>query len=175
MKGPTLFLGGSLAGAMAAGSMLWIASGLLRPIHPTGRLFVLGAVGVLVLLRDSKILHLHLPENRRQVPQSIFARGPGWAAAQFGFEMGTGARTYVTATSPYLLASFILLLAPNFSQTLAAASGFGIARGILPMTRWLSQDAAAWDEMNDRWAPRIPLVTAVICCGAAILLATALV
>jgi transposase-like protein len=45
-------------------------------------------------------------EAGRQVPQDVFARGLYRAALQFGFEMGTGVRTYVPATTPYLLAAF---------------------------------------------------------------------
>jgi hypothetical protein len=167
-----LFLGGSIVGAIATGSFLWATSGLVQPVPLQGRLLLLLGIAVLTLLRDFSVVHVHLPESRRQVPQSVFARGPELAAVQFGFEMGTGARTYLTATSPYLLASFLLLLAPSFPLTLAAAIGFGVARGILPMTRWLRADVKAWDDMNDRWAPRIAGLSAVLACGAVLSLAS---
>lgn len=133
------------------GFLLWTGSGLLTVLPQPTRLGLLGGVGIFAGLRDFGVVHVHLPENRRQVPQDVFAHGLYRAAFQFGFEMGTGVRTYMPATTPYVLAAFILLAIPGVGVALGAAVGFGISRGIVPLTRLLTSDKTVWSAQRDRW------------------------
>lgn len=129
-------------------------------------------MGVTAVLRDARVLNLRLPQNARQVPQSVFDAGLSTAAIRFGFDLGTGLRTYLTATTPYLLAVSVLLLAhqPWWSALLAGV-GFGLGRVVMPLARSFSEDSS-WDDhlsRSLRWAT--PVGTAL--CTAAVLLAAA--
>jgi hypothetical protein len=95
------FFAGAVLGALTAVFPLWLASGLMQPVPPSLRVGMLVLIASFTVLRDWEIIRFRLPENRRQVPQIVFAKGRSRAALQFGFEMGTGVRTYVTATSPF--------------------------------------------------------------------------
>jgi hypothetical protein len=144
---------------------LWVPSGFVDPLPGNWRVMLLASVAVLTIMRDWGIVHLRLPENRRQVPQTVFAQRPYRAALQFGFEMGTGVRTYLTATSPYLLAFFIVFAVPDLAGVLTAGAGFGIGRGILPSMRHLAPDEHEWDDSIDRWSSRLVKASAIMACG----------
>lgn len=107
--------------------------GFARGLHHD-RVWVTGPVFAAVVLvawlgrlRPSLI---RLPQNRRLVPQYVPSMGPVWGAAQFGFEMGTGVRTFVTAASPYILVAWLAFFAMPWTMLLLGALGFGIGRGI---------------------------------------------
>ncbi len=132
---------------------------------------VVAAVGVIAVLRDAGVVTLRLPQNARQVPQSVFDTGLSSAALRFGFDLGTGLRTYLTATTPYLLAIGVLLLAHQpWWYALLAGVGFGLGRVVMPLARSFADDSS-WDDRLSRclrWAT--PVGTAL--CAAAVLLAT---
>lgn len=166
-----LFLVGALIGGVLSAVALWLPSGLMQPIPRNVRLGAIATVAVVAVLRDWGALPLHLPENRRQVPQTVFSQSPPKAALQFGFEMGTGVRTYLTATSPYLLAFFIVLASPGAAGAIAAGAGFGIGRGVVPWMRRLASDPYEWDDAVDRWSLRLVKATTVVACGCTLVLA----
>ena len=166
----TPFFVGAVLGSLTAVVPLWLVSGLTHPIPSDVRGSMLMIVALLTLLRDWEILRFRLPENRRQVPQTVFAKGRSRAALQFGFEMGTGVRTYVTATSPYLLASYLLLTSPSMVVALTAGVGFGFARGILPIMRSLAPDSREWDIALDRWSRHLVRACGVMACAIAVVL-----
>jgi hypothetical protein len=104
------------------------------------------AAAVLLLAAHAiDALGLPLPQNRRQVPRDIFGKGPLRAGLQFGFEMGTGARTYVTSVAPYAVAAGVLLLAPPFNHALLAGVGFGLGRWAVPI---------GWAVHGESWIDR---------------------
>jgi hypothetical protein len=76
--------------------------------------------------------------------------------------MGTGVRTYVTATSPYLLAAFLLLASPGLAATLAAGVGFGVGRGIVPGLRSFAPDPRDWDDALDHWSRSLVRMSGVM-------------
>lgn len=120
------------------------------PLPDTGtRLLVLCAVTAL-LLRDLGLVRFWLPENQRQVPQSV-VRKPGLEAAfQFGAELGVGVRTYVSSAAPYILGIAIVLVPAGWTAAVVAACGFALGRAAMPVTRLLSQQAGTWDELLAR-------------------------
>jgi hypothetical protein len=83
---------------------------------------------MLATLRDVGVLEFNLPENKRLIPRTVLKKSPGAASFHFGFEMGTGFRTYITASSPYVLALAILVAQPTIGVTLVGAVGFGVGR-----------------------------------------------
>ena len=71
-----------------------------------------------------------LPEARRQIPSQVFTNGIQRGAYQFGFEMGTGVRTYVPSIAPYILLLAVFLVRPTLATALLAGIGFGLGRAI---------------------------------------------
>lgn len=60
---------------------------------------------------------------------------PTVGALMFGFELGTGVRTLVTGSAPYL-AVLVCILVADWHVSLAAGLGFGVGRGLLPLDRF---------------------------------------
>lgn len=145
-----MFSIGLILGAASSGLVLWLLSGFgeLLPQHVAGGgLVVLAAAA---LLRDFGALRFRLPENRRLVPQTLFRETHVRAGLQFGFELGTGVRTYITSTSPYVVAAAVLLIRPSVTQVSVTAVGFGLGRAAMPWMRKVAPAKRQWDELLAR-------------------------
>lgn len=137
---------GLLAGGVIVGAGLAVATSLLRPPLPAawGLAFVSLAC-VVALAHELDLVTVPLPQNRRQVPITVFRLGPFFGPLQFGIEMGTGMRTYVSSAVPYMLLCPILLFAgPWHAVTLGA--GFGFGRAVMATASVLSGDAGRWSR-----------------------------
>lgn len=145
-----------MLGGSAVATLLWVASGLLSGLAVPIRLLVLTVATIMAVLRDLRVLRFKLPQNRRQVPREIFERGPFVAAAQFGFELGTGVRTYLPSTGPYLVALGILLLDVPLATAIVIGASFGLGRAILAWLRFLVAGRPLWDARFDQVASSIP-------------------
>jgi hypothetical protein len=110
-------------------------------------------------------VRIPLPQNARQVPQDVLQRDLLRGSLQFGFELGTGVRTFVSATSPYVLAVALLLVGQQLPVAVLAGLGFGAGRAATPVLRRLSGAAEVWDADLRK---RLPVLKAV---AAAVLLA----
>ncbi|RAY11751.1 hypothetical protein DPM19_28675 [Actinomadura craniellae] len=144
-----LLLGGTLTGAG-----IWLLSGLTAPLPPAARtagLLALAAVGV---LRELGLVRVPLPQNARQIPPEVLARRARRGALRFGFELGTGLRTYVSATAPYVLALGLLLAGPGLVATLLAGAAFGLGRALSAGLALASRDPAR----AARVAARLPWI-----------------
>ena len=119
------------------------------------------AVALLGVLRDLGLVRLPLPQNARQIPQDVLHRHLLRGSAQFGFELGTGVRTYVSATAPYVLAAAVLLLGQDLAVAVAAGLGFGAGRAATPLLRRLSGDPGRWDADLAGRLPAVRLVAAL--------------
>jgi hypothetical protein len=93
-----------------------------------------------IVLRDFEVIRFPLPERRWQVPRSILHQAPNRAALGFGFELGLGFRTYVTASAPYLLLVALLLLAEPLPLFLLAGAAFGHGRFAMAAARYVGAD-----------------------------------
>ena len=159
---------GLLGGGLCTALLLSLASGLAAPLPPAWRYAAVVAVALLGLLRDLGAVRFPLPQNARQVPRDVLQRDLLRGSLQFGFELGTGVRTFVSATSPYVLAVALLLLGQQLPAAVLAGLGFGAGRAATPLLRQLSGAAEVWD---DDLRARLPVVKA----GAAAVLLAALV
>lgn len=130
------FLSGSILGASATSAALLVGHGLVSPLPSP----VLGAVGLAVLVvlagQTAGVWHVPLPQNARQIPRTNFLRPASTAAFWFGFELGTGVRTYLTTAAPYALAVTVLVASPEGMAAGAAwaaiaAVSFGIGRSFI--------------------------------------------
>lgn len=108
---------------------------------------------------------LNLPQNRRLVPQDVIRRADVEGPLQFGFEMGTGVRTFMPTALPHALVVIVVLLG-GLGPGILAGLGFGLGRALMPIARVRHGDPAAWDRLL---AHRLRLVGQL--CAAAFALA----
>lgn len=141
-----VFAAGLVAGAVLSATVLWLLSGLTAPLpQPVRYAVVLVAAGVAVL-RDLGVVRVPLPQNAWQVPQHVLQHGGMRGPLRFGVELGTGVRTYVSASLPYVLAVALLTAGAGPVAAVLTGVGFGLGRAATPTLRALSPDPAAWDE-----------------------------
>lgn len=170
------FAGGLLAGGLACALVAVTVGSLLRlllpgPVAPA----LVAAVAVVILLGEFGLYRLRLPQNGRQVPEWVIDDGGRNGALQFGFEMGTGVRTYMTSGLPHLLLVVVLLLGGLWTAVIAGL-GFGAGRAWMTLSRLWYGDTGRWDTELDRWLRPLRALLAVSaagCCAA--ILITALV
>jgi hypothetical protein len=133
-------------GAVLSALVLFVVSGLATPVPEPVRHGIVVTVAVLGVLRDAGAVSVPLPQNARQVPQDVLRRDVARGALRFGFELGTGVRTYVSSTVPYVLVVALLLTAPDITTAVAAGVGFGLGRALTPTARYASGDGETWDD-----------------------------
>lgn len=153
--------GGAIGGGALIASLLWLSGGLFEPLSRPTKLWILVAAALIGVARDARIVRFPLPQNRRLVPQTVFGRGRIRGPLQFGFEMGTGLRTYISSTAPYVLALAVPLLARSIGAALLAGAGFGLGRSVLPWSRQASKDGSVWDLKAAQRMTWIPWATAL--------------
>ncbi len=118
----------------------------MRPLTPEGaRSLLLVGAAIVILVTEMGWLRLALPQNRRQVPVWIVQDGSRGGALQFGYELGTGLRTYVPSSFPHLALVAVLLQA-SWVQGLAAGIAFGLGRAAMTLARHYYGDTDQWDR-----------------------------
>lgn len=144
---PTLaFCAGLVCGGALTALVLVVAGSLLRaPLPGAVRWAVVAAAVGAVLLRETGVWAFRLPENRRLVPETVFRLGRHLGPLQFGFEMGTGVRTYLPSSLPYAAAVAVALTAP-LPAALAAGAGFGLGRALMTTANLRYDPDGGWDQ-----------------------------
>jgi hypothetical protein len=160
-----LLLGGTLTAAV-----LWLLSGFAAPLPGTVRTGAILAVAVLGVAREAGWVRVPLPQNARQIPQEVLRHRVRRGALQFGFELGTGVRTFVSASAPYVVALGLLLAHRGPVTTILTGTGFGAGRAVTAAVRYASRH----DEWDDRRVTRMPLLTNAIGVTVLVSLATLL-
>lgn len=124
---------------------------------------VFGAAALAVLGRELRLWRLRVPENARLVPERV--QHPGeWGALQFGFEMGTGMRTYSPSALPHLALLAIVLVVP-FPAAFAVATGFAAGRFAMPLLSNAWSDDGGWTALWVRSEPVARPLLALTCVG----------
>jgi len=144
-----VFTAGAAIGGLLSSVTLMAVGTVVAPLAVGLRIAVLLCVLVICVLRDLGLLRVALPENRRLIPQEVFLSHPWRGAARFGFELGTGVRTYIPSSAPYALAAALVLLAPGLTASGIAGMAFGLGRAALAWMRFAACDARAWDTRLD--------------------------
>lgn len=155
---------GALAGALCTTAGLMILNGLFSPVPARGAATLAVVVLLLLVARSLGLLCLELPQRRHQIPRDVFTGSPSRAAFRFAFELGTGVRTYITATAPYAAAVVATLCLPRdlAGAALAAgalAIGYGLGRSSIVAVQALRRSIAV--EHPRRWL-RVADVLAVL-------------
>lgn len=138
---------GLITGGATIGTLLWIFGQLVPPLD--ARLFgaLSGVAFVALFGRELGLFPFELPQNQHQVPQESLHGSLAQAFFKFGFELGLGFRTYLSSSTPYLLAFSTVLFSPNLASAIALGAGFGMGRASMPLWRRLSQNGAYWDQV----------------------------
>jgi hypothetical protein len=133
------FFAGTTGGALLSALTLWALSGFFAVLDPRVRLGALaaGAALIWVLKENPGALPFSLPETKRQIPAQVFGQRLDRAALVFGFQLGTGVTTYVSAAAPYAFAWLLFVGWLPLGLALSAALGFGLGR-TLPLLTPLS-------------------------------------
>lgn len=162
---------GLVAGGALTGLILWLTGGLLAWLPVTAGPYIVGSVALAIVLRDLDVVSVPLPGRKWQVPRSILDLDPRQAAAGFGFELGLGFRTYVTASAPYLLIATVVALRAPLLVCLACGVAFGLGRFAMPVCRYLSADGGAWNSLMGSRSIVLRRATGVVAGLGAVLLA----
>ena len=98
-----------------------------------------------------------MPQNRRIIAQEISTIRPNLASFQFGFELGTGVRTYLPSTLPIAGLAFLLLFG-CLSCGIVVGIGFGTGRAAMPVARNRGGDGIRWDQAFEKLLPATRLI-----------------
>jgi len=145
---------GAILGGVTTALVAVVVSGLASPVPTVWAMGLIAAFGIAATLRDMGVVSFSLPQNARQVPQEVFAFGHSRGAFQFGYEMGTGVRTYVTSTAPFVVLLGVILLVDGALVAVVAGFGFGLGRAMMPLARYISEQRHPWDlrlKSHLRW------------------------
>lgn len=145
-----MFCVGLIIGGLFTSMILYVLNRLFSPLPALGAGVLLLAACLSALLREFEVVAFPLPENQRLIPRNVFENQPVRGAGQFGLELGTGLRTFVPATSPYLLALAMVLIAPGAVAAIACGVGFGAGRTTALLARNASRRVEGWDELLGR-------------------------
>lgn len=124
------------------------------------RAVLFGVAAAAVLGRELGLWRFAVPENARLVPEEVQHRAE-WGALQFGFEMGTGVRTYSPSALPHLALAAVVLVVP-LPVAPAVALGFATGRFAMPVLSNAWSDDGSWTEV---WAATERVVRPVLACA----------
>lgn len=145
---------GLVLGGLASALLFWLLSGLAEPLWTPLRSGLIGVLVLAAVADDTLRLGWRWPQNARQVPQRIRHREQTVAMVQFGFELGTGMRTFVTSAAPYVLIGVLMFAGLSIVEALTVGAGFGAGRALMPALRTWHPAPNDWDrrlEHVDRW------------------------
>lgn len=143
------FGSGLLLGAVLVAFVAAVVGALPQALVPAPlRWGLLGLAAAAVLLRECGVLRFAVPQNARLVPEDV-QHLREWGALQFGFEMGTGMRTYSPSALPHLALLAVVLVVP-FPAAFALAAGFAGGRLAMPMLSNAWSADGGWTEVWTR-------------------------
>lgn len=145
------FAAGSLTGGAITGLLLTVVGGLVSWIDGTIRLgaFLVGGMGLVIY--DLCVSRVQLVQAARQIPQEVFISDLRWAASRFGFEYGTGLRTFLTSSAPYILGCAVILAEVRPLTGFAVGSAFGFGRSF-SLLQYQVKKKENWQEAVQRQA-----------------------
>ncbi|GAA0937018.1 hypothetical protein [Pseudonocardia zijingensis] len=158
--GTGLLLGAALV-AFVAGTLGALPQALLPA---PARWAVFALVAVPALLRELGLVRFPVPQNARLVPEDV-QHLRRWGALQFGFEMGTGMRTYSPSALPHVVLAAVLLVVP-FPAAFALAAGFALGRLAMPLLSNAWSDDGSWTQVWARAERAVRPLLALTCVGA---------
>ncbi len=163
------YLGGTCLGSLVTVTVAWFLSGFASVLPETWRIALLCAGAAFIWLgKEGPLSHrITLPESRHQIPTDVFIGSPVRGAFRFGFELGTGVRTYAGASAPYILLLVLLVGSLPLGWALLLAGGFGLGRATPLMIQLASADRMRFAGESFRREPlTATFASAVVLAGA---------
>ena len=161
------FGAGLLLGAVLVAFVAGAVGALPQALLPAPARYALFAmVTVPVLLREVGLVRFPAPQNARLVPEEV-QHLRRWGALQFGFEMGTGMRTYSPSALPHVVLAAVLLVVP-LPAAFALAAGFALGRLAMPLLSNGWSDDGSWTQVWSAAERVVRPVLAFACVGALI-------
>lgn len=152
-------------------SLAWVFDAL----HPVAVVGVVALLGIEAILRDAGAVRLRLPEAQRQIPREVFSPRITLGMIRFGFELGTGARTYLIASGPYLIFALLVLVGSDAWRIMPFAGlGFGLGRAIAPLVHSLERAPGSWTALMQRNGKSLVVASTTGVAGLSLLAAVAL-
>jgi hypothetical protein len=146
-------LGSSLAGGLmglVAGALGNVAG--VGSISPSLRLLALAAAAALGAALDMRLAGLRLPGTSRQVNEDWLHRYRSWVyGLGFGFQLGLGLVTVVSASAIYL-AFLASLLSASPAAGAAIGGAFGLLRSVVLFAAGGARSPSALLRLADRLA-----------------------
>jgi hypothetical protein len=156
------FCVGLMLGALTTATVLLAAGSLVRLVAaPVLWRWAMLATFTALLLRELGFVRFWLPQNKRLVPEHLDRNGRFFGPLQFGFEMGTSARTYTPSALPHAAALAVALLA-GLPATVAVGLGFGLGRSAMTLGNLRYSQDNTWDLA---WLDHERLIKAVLVAG----------
>jgi hypothetical protein len=126
------YMAGTTSGALLTALVAWVLSGFAEPLSAGLRVVLLVAgAGFIWMCKHGPLARLvTLPESRRQIPAEVFGGSITRGAYRFGFELGTGVRTYVPSAAPYILLLTLMLAHITLANAILVGLGFGLGRAV---------------------------------------------
>jgi hypothetical protein len=120
--------GGALVG-FVLGGVGWVLDGV--GLAPTLRAAVLVPLAVAAAFIDARGWPRWLPRTRRQVDEGWLHAFRGWVyGLGFGFQLGMGVSTVITAATVYVIGALIVVVGSPLAGVLIGGA-FGSARGLI--------------------------------------------
>ncbi|MGV9313786.1 hypothetical protein ACWDR0_16590 [Streptomyces sp. NPDC003691] len=139
------FVRGLFFGGFATGLLLLLPAALVQSLaSDTVRTAALAVSVAVFVAIETGLLPFRMPQNARLVPSDIVVRTDGSGALQFGFEMGTGLRTFVPSHLPYAAIAVLLFAGPWWATPLGGLA-FALGRALMVGSSVRSGDASVWD------------------------------
>lgn len=154
-----MFIAGLALGGIATSGVLVVFAGLAEPVPFGARQYLGLLVAGTSVVHALGVFRLRLPENRRQIPSSVLRRGLR-GFAQFGFELGTGARTFLPSPLPIALALMILLGLTSLSDALVLGFAFGLGRSVVVIGAYRAKPN--WDVDFSLHAQTMARIAAIV-------------
>lgn len=133
------------------GLLLAVIGGFASWVEEIIRLWVFWGVGLGLVMYDLWATRVRLWQAARQIPQDIFISDLRWAAIRFGFEYGTGLRTFLTSAAPYILACAVILIGVLPLTGLILGAAFGLGRSF-SLFQYQVKKKKNWQETVQRQA-----------------------
>jgi hypothetical protein len=135
-----LFSVGLAAGGGTTATVLWLLSGLARPVPAAAGAVAALGFAALGVLRETGLVRLWLPQTTRQIPADVLQTRVLSGSLRFGFELGTGVRTFLPSCAPHVIALGLLVTHPPIAVFLAAGIGFGAGRAATAALSYAARD-----------------------------------
>lgn len=156
-----VFTVGLALGGTTTTLALWIVGSLFVWLPPVLVRAILLFLGVLLLLRDLRVLHFRLPQRKELIPETIFHSSVLSGAFRFAVQLGLGFVTKVTSGAAYLFLVALLLMSNSLSTAILAGVGFGLGRALLSFLRLAIKEREANDlALHEGFERLVPWTTA---------------